>query len=71
MSREDHLVVWPLLVFIGVIVILLTLDHAWWWLFELGLALYGPLVVLLGAYALYRSAARGIWFMGRRFKQAK
>jgi hypothetical protein len=50
MSREDHLVVWPVLIFVGVIVVLLALDGALWGLFESALALYGPLVVILGVY---------------------
>jgi hypothetical protein len=61
MSRKDHLVVWPVLIFVGVIAALLTLDDALWGLFDLALALYGPLVVVLGAYVLlkYRSAGSG------------
>ena len=66
-SREDHLVVWPVLIFVGVVVVLLALDDALWGLFESALALYGPLVVVLGAYVLVRSAVRGIRFIGGQF----
>jgi hypothetical protein len=68
MSREDHIVVWPVLIFVGVIVVLLVLDDALWGFFESALALYGPLVVVLGAYVLMKSAVRGIGFIGRHFK---
>ena len=68
MSREDHLVVWPVLIFVGVIVVLLVLDDALWGLFESALALYGPLVVVFGAYVLLKSAVRGIRFIGSQFK---
>ena len=60
MSREDHLVVWPVSIFIGVIVVLLALDDALSALFESALALYGPPVVVLGGYALLKSAVREI-----------
>jgi hypothetical protein len=65
MSREDHLVIWPVLIFVGVIVVLLARDDALWGLFESALALYGPLVVVL---VLFKSAVRGIRFMGSQFK---
>ena len=48
MSRENQLVVWPVLTFVAVIVVLLALDDALWGLFESALALYGPLVVIFG-----------------------
>jgi len=67
-SREDHLVVWPVLIFVGVIVVLLVLDDALWGFFESALALYGPLAVLLSAYVLFKSADRGIRFIGSQFK---
>ena len=66
-SRDDRLVVWPALIFVGVIVVLLAVDDALWGLFELALALYGPLVVVLGAYVLVMSAVRGIRFIGGQF----
>jgi hypothetical protein len=44
-SREDHLIVWPALIFVGVIVVLLALGHPPCQLFDSALALYGPLVV--------------------------
>ena len=44
MSRENQLVVWPVLTFVSVIAALLVLDDALWGLFESALALYGPLV---------------------------
>ena len=67
-SREDNLVVWPVLIFVGVIVVLLVLDDALWGFFESALALYGPLAVLLSAYVLFKSADRGIRFIGSQFK---
>ena len=69
MSREDHLVVWPVLIFVGVIMVLLALDDALWGLFESALALYGPLVVILGAYVLLMSAVRGIRFIWLQFNE--
>ena len=67
MSREHHLVVWPVLIFVGTIVVLLALDGALWGLFESALALYGPIVVVLGAYVLFKSAVRGIRSIGSQF----
>ena len=67
MSREHHLVVWPVLIFVGAIVVLLALDGALWGLFESALALYGPIVVVLGAYVLFKSAVRGIRSIGSQF----
>ena len=67
-SREDNLVVWPVLIFVGVIVVLLVLDDALWGFFESALALYGPLAVLLSAYVLFKSADRGIRFIESQFK---
>ena len=58
MSRENQLVVWPVLTFVAVIAALLALDDALWGLFKSALALYGPLVVILGAYILLKSAIR-------------
>lgn len=46
MSRQDHPVVWPVLIFVGAIVGLLALDDALWGLFESASALYGPLVLV-------------------------
>ena len=37
MSREDHLVVWPVLIFVSVIVVLLVLDDALWGFFEVSI----------------------------------
>ena len=68
MSHEDHLVVSPVLIFVGVIVVLLALDDALWGVFKAALALYGPLVVVLGAYALFKSVVRAIGFVGSQFK---
>jgi hypothetical protein len=67
MSREDHLVVWPALIFIAVIAVLLALDEAMWMTFESALALYGPLVAVLSGYALFKSVARGVSLIGRQF----
>jgi hypothetical protein len=67
MSRGDHLVVWPVLIFVGVIMFLLVLDDALWGFFESALALYGPLLMVVGAYVLFKSADRGIRFIGSQF----
>jgi hypothetical protein len=67
MSREDHLVVWPALIFISVIAVLLALDEALWMTFESALALYGPLVAVLSGYVLFKSVARGVSLIGRQF----
>ena len=37
MSREDHLVVWPALIFVAAIVVLLALDDALWVTFEVSI----------------------------------
>jgi hypothetical protein len=63
MSREDHLVVWPVLIFVCVIVALLAFDDALSVFFESALVLYGPALVL-GAYALFIR----IWSRSSRVK---
>jgi len=65
MAREDHLVVWPVFIFVSVIMVLLVLDGALSVFFESALVLYGPPVVVLGAYALLKSAVRDIRIMRR------
>ena len=50
---------WPVLIFVGVIVVLLVLDDALWGFLESALALYGPLVVVVSAYVVFKSAGRG------------
>jgi hypothetical protein len=67
MSREDHLVVWPALIFVVMIVVLLALDDALWMTFDSALALYGPLVAVFGAYVLFKSAVRGVRLIGNQF----
>ena len=67
MSREDHLVVWPALIFVAAIVVLLALDDTLWVTFESALALYGPLVVALGGYILFKSVVRGVSFIRSQF----
>jgi hypothetical protein len=67
MSREDHLVVWPALIFVAAIVVLLALDDALWVTFESALALYGPLVVALGGYILFKSVVRGVSLIRSQF----
>jgi hypothetical protein len=67
MYREDHLVVWPALFFVGVIGVLLALDDALWFFSESASGLYGPLVVVFGAYALFRSAIRGVRLVASQF----
>jgi hypothetical protein len=66
MAREDHLVVWPVFIFVGVILVLLVLDDALSVFFQSALVLYGPPVVVLGAYALLKSAVREIRIVRRR-----
>jgi hypothetical protein len=67
MSREDHLVVWPALIFVAAIVVLLAFDDALWGTFESALALYGPLAVVLIGYVLFKSVLRGVNRIGRQF----
>jgi hypothetical protein len=67
MSREDHLVLWPALIFVGAIAVLLALDDALWGTFESALALYGPLVVVLGGYVLSKQVVRGVSLIGSHF----
>jgi hypothetical protein len=66
MSREDHRVVWPVLIFVGAIGGLLALDDSLWGLFESALALYGPLVMVLGGYVLFKSAVHGVRLIGNQ-----
>jgi hypothetical protein len=66
MSRHDHLVVWPALLFVAAIVVLLALDHALWGALESILALYGPPIAVLGVYVLLKSAARGVSLIVRQ-----
>ena len=63
MSRDDHLIIWPALIFVGLIAVLLVLGHPPRQLFNSTLALYGPLVVVLGLYILSRLVIRGINFI--------
>ena len=67
MSREDHLVVWPVLMFVVTIVVLLALDDALWMTFDSALALYGPLVAVLSGYVLFKSVVRGVRLIGNQF----
>jgi hypothetical protein len=67
MSREDHLVVWPALTFVTAIVVLLALDDSLWMTFVSAFALYGPLVVVLSGYVLFKAVARGVSLIGRQF----
>ena len=67
MSREDHLVVWPALIFVATIVVLLALDDALWGTFKSALALYGPLVAVLSGYVLFKSVVRGVSLIRRQF----
>jgi hypothetical protein len=55
---------WPVLIFVGIILIPLVLDDALWQVFESALALYGP----FAAYVLLMSAIRGGRFIGSQFK---
>jgi hypothetical protein len=67
MSREDHLVVWPALIFVVTIVVLLALDDALRMTFDSALALYGPLVTVLSGFVLFKSAVRGVRLIGDQF----
>jgi hypothetical protein len=67
MSREDHLVVWPALIFAAAIVVPLAIDDALWWTFESAVTLYGPLLAVLGGYVLFKSVVRGMVLIGRQF----
>jgi hypothetical protein len=62
--REDLLIVLSLLIAVGVILVLLALDHALWALFEAALGLYGPLMVVVVTYVLLKLMFRGISFIG-------
>jgi hypothetical protein len=62
-----RLVIWPVLIFVVVIVVLLAIDDALLGLLESALALYGPLVVVLGVYVLFKLALHGIRFIGSQF----
>jgi hypothetical protein len=58
MSREDHLVIWPALLFVAAIVALLAADNSLRGTAESALTLYGPPITLLGGYLLLKSATR-------------
>jgi hypothetical protein len=58
MSREDHLVVWPALLFVAAIVALLAVDHSLRGTVESALTLYGPPTAILGGHLLFKSATR-------------
>jgi hypothetical protein len=66
MPRQDHLVVWPALLFVAAIVVLLALDNALWVTLESALVLYGPPIAVLGVYVLLKSAARGVSLIVRQ-----
>jgi hypothetical protein len=67
LSREDHLVIWPALIFIAAIVVLLALDDALWMTFESALALYGPLVAVVSGYMFFKLVVRGASLIGSQF----
>jgi hypothetical protein len=56
MSREDHLVVWPALLFVAAIGALLAADNSLRGTAESALTLYGPPIAVLGGYLLLKSA---------------
>ncbi|MGB7097488.1 MAG: hypothetical protein WBD95_01800 [Xanthobacteraceae bacterium] len=60
---EDRLIVWPVFVFLAAIMVLLALDDAIWGFFESALALYGPVLAILGVYVLLKSVVRGRGFI--------
>ena len=60
---DDRLIVWPAFAFLAAIMVLLALDDAIWGLFESALALYGPVLAILGVYFLLKSAIRGRRFI--------
>ena len=65
---QNLLILWPALIFVGVIAVLLAFDDALWGFFQSALALYGPLVVVLGAYVLLKAAVRGTNLSKSQFK---
>lgn len=67
-QRKDHLIVWPLGIFVCVCLIALALDHALRQLFQTALVLYGPVIVIVVAYFLLKSAVSGVKFIGGQFK---
>jgi len=67
-QRKDRLIVWPLEIFVGVILIALALDHALQTLFETALVLYGPVIAVVVAYVLLKSAVRGVKFIEGQVK---
>ena len=65
---QNLLILWPALIFVGVIAVLLAFDDALWGFFQSALALYGPLMVVLGAYVLLKAAVRGTRLVESQFK---
>lgn len=55
--RREPLTVWPLEIFLGLLLIALVPGHALRTFFGSALVLYGPVTVVVGAYLLYRLAA--------------
>jgi hypothetical protein len=66
-QRKDRLIVWPLGIFVGVILTLLAFDHAFGMLFAAALGLYGPLMLICAAYILLKYAIGGVKFVGSQF----
>jgi hypothetical protein len=64
---KDRLIVWPVVIFVGVILILLASDNALWMLFWTALGLYGPIMLAFVAYFLLKLAVSGVNFIGSQF----
>jgi hypothetical protein len=67
-SRADRLVVWPLLIFVGALLVLLILDDALWGFMAAALALYGVPIVVFVAYVLFKLAVHRVGFIRNKFK---
>jgi hypothetical protein len=63
-QRKDRLIFWPLVIFVGVILILLAFDHALRLLVAAALGLYGPFMLIFAAYVLWKFAIGGVKFIG-------
>jgi hypothetical protein len=55
--RNESVALWPLGIFVGLLLIALALGHALRTLIGAALVLYGPVAVIMGAYLLFRFLA--------------
>jgi hypothetical protein len=67
-SRADRLIVWPLLIFVGAMLVLLILDDALWEFMAAVLALYGPPIVVFAAYVLLKLPLHRVKIIRNQFK---